>query len=155
VLEVDGKELAQSNAIGRYVGKLTGLYPSDAWQAALCDETMDAVEDVIAGVAGTMFLPEDEKKANREVLAAGPIPSHLECLQKKLEANGGDYFAGDALTIADLKVAILVRMLRSGMFDYIPADLPDRHAPKLVEHYKRVIDNPNVKAYYAKVGAEL
>jgi glutathione S-transferase len=37
VLEVDGQRLAQSNAINRYVGKLTDLYPSDAWQAALCD----------------------------------------------------------------------------------------------------------------------
>jgi glutathione S-transferase len=31
VLEVDGQPLAQSNAINRYVGKLTNLYPSDAW----------------------------------------------------------------------------------------------------------------------------
>src|SRR6187549_2390098 len=38
VLEVDGQTLAQSNAINRYVGKLTDLYPTDAWQAALCDE---------------------------------------------------------------------------------------------------------------------
>src|SRR4026207_2234847 len=35
VLEVDGRTLAQSNAINRYVGKLTDLYPTDAWQAAL------------------------------------------------------------------------------------------------------------------------
>ena len=41
VLEVDGQTLAQSNAINRYVGKLTDLYPSDAWQAALCDEVME------------------------------------------------------------------------------------------------------------------
>ena len=46
VLEVDGKVLAQSSGINRYVGKLTDLYPSDPWQAAVCDEVMDAVEDV-------------------------------------------------------------------------------------------------------------
>ena len=61
VLEVDGKEIAQSNTITRYVGKLAGLYPSDPWEAALCDETMDAVEDVINEVGATMFLPEEEK----------------------------------------------------------------------------------------------
>src|SRR6187401_2623464 len=38
VLEVDGQTLAQSNAINRYVGKITDLYPADPWQAALCDE---------------------------------------------------------------------------------------------------------------------
>ena len=46
VLEVDGQTLAESNAINRYVGKLTDLYPLDAWQAALCDEVMEAVEDI-------------------------------------------------------------------------------------------------------------
>jgi glutathione S-transferase len=40
VLEVDGHVVAESNAINRYVGKLADLYPSDPWQAALCDEVM-------------------------------------------------------------------------------------------------------------------
>ncbi len=44
VLEVDGQTIAQSNAINRYVGKLVDLYPSDPWQAALCDEAIEAVE---------------------------------------------------------------------------------------------------------------
>ena len=35
VLEHDGQTVAQSNGINRYVGKLAGLYPNDAWQAAL------------------------------------------------------------------------------------------------------------------------
>jgi prostaglandin-H2 D-isomerase / glutathione transferase len=51
VLEVDGQTLAQSNAINRYVGKLTDLYPTDAWQAALCDEVMEPVEDLPDRVA--------------------------------------------------------------------------------------------------------
>jgi glutathione S-transferase len=45
VLEVDGQIVAQSNAINRYAGKLAALYPSDPWQAALCDEAIEAVED--------------------------------------------------------------------------------------------------------------
>jgi glutathione S-transferase len=65
VLEVDGQTLAQSNAINRYVGKLTDLYPTDAWQAALCDEAM---EDISTKIAATMFLPDEEKKC------LGPAP---------------------------------------------------------------------------------
>ena len=57
VLEVDGQTLAQSNAINRYVGKLADLYPTDPWQAALCDEVMEAVEDIGTKIAGTLFLP--------------------------------------------------------------------------------------------------
>ena len=154
VLEIDGQTLSQSNAISRYAGRQTGLYPSDAWAAALCDEAMDAVEDVLTEIGGTLFLPEEEKKARREALAAGPIPFYLARLQQRLEANGGRYFADDRLTVADLKVAILIRLLSSGMLDHLPADLPKKTAPQLVEHYSRVMDDPGVKAYYAKLGAE-
>jgi glutathione S-transferase len=34
----------------------------------------------------------------------------------------------------------------------VPADLPDRIAPKLVEHYERLKNDPRVKGYYAKHG---
>lgn len=34
VLEVDGKYLAQSKAIEMYAARLTGLYPTDTWEAA-------------------------------------------------------------------------------------------------------------------------
>src|SRR5262249_56515180 len=61
VLEVDGQTLAQSNAINRYVGKLADFYPTDAWQAGLCDEVMEAVEDINTKLAPTFFLPDEEK----------------------------------------------------------------------------------------------
>jgi len=152
VLEVDGQSLSQSNAINRYVGKLADLYPSDPWQAALCDEAMDAVEDVVSEIVPTMFLPEEEKKTRREALAAGPIPFYLTRLQQKLEERGGQYFAADRLTVADLKVAMLIRQLKSGVLDYVPTDLPDCIAPKLVEHHERVMNSQGVKAYYARHG---
>src|SRR4249920_3401881 len=61
VLEVDGQIVAQSNAINRYVGKLADLYPSDPWQAALCDEAMEVVEDIASRIAATFNLPEEQK----------------------------------------------------------------------------------------------
>ena len=152
VLEVDGQSVAQSNAINRYVGKLADLYPSDPWQAALCDEAMEAVEDIVSQIVPTLFLPEKEKKARREALVEGPIPFYLTRLQQRLEAHGGRYFAGDRLSVADLKIFMLIRQLKSGVLDHVPADLPDSVAPKLVEHYERVKNDPRVKAYYAKHG---
>ena len=44
------------------MGKLTDLYPQDPWQAALCDEVMEAVEDINTKLAATFFLPEEERK---------------------------------------------------------------------------------------------
>ena len=155
VLEVDGKALSQSNSIMRYVAKLTGLYPSDFWQAALCDEAMDAVEDVTNEIQRTMFVTDDEKKVRREELAEGQIPLYLKRLNQNLAAHGGRYFADDRLTIADLKVAMLIRQLRSGILDHISTDLPDRVAPELVEHFQRVMKDPAIAAYYAKRGVEV
>jgi len=154
VLEVDGQTVSQSNAINRYVGKLANLYPDDAWQAALCDEVMEAVEDIGSKIGATLFLPEEEKKAKREELAEGPIPFYLTRLQDRLAAHGGQYFAANRLLVADLKVFVWIRYLKSGVLDHIPADLPDRVAPKLVEHYERVKKHPGIKAYYAKHGIE-
>jgi len=152
VLEVDGQILAQSNAINRYVGKLADLYPSDPWQAALCDEAMEAVEDIINKLVPTFNLPEEQKKAQRQALAEGPITFYLTRLQQRLEAHGGRYFAVDRLSVADLKVFVWIRNLKSGVLDHVPTDLPDRVAPKLMEHYERVKTDPGVKAYYAKHG---
>jgi glutathione S-transferase len=150
LLEKDGEILAQSNAINCYVGRLTNLYPSDPWQAAQCDEIMEAVEDIASKIAATMFLGDEQKKEQRKALVEGPLPFYLARLQQRLEAHGGRYFAGGKLSVADLKVFVLIRHLKSGVLDHVPADLPDRIAPKLVEHNERIKNEPGVKAYYAK-----
>jgi glutathione S-transferase len=154
VLEIDGQEVAQSNGINRLVGKLTGLYPDDPIQAAFCDEAMDAVEDVSAAlVASFAIKDEEEKKAKRRELADGPLTFYLERVQSRLETRGGEFFADGRLTVADLKVYLWIRHLKSGKLDHIPTDLPDRVAPKLVAHHDRVKAHPKVSAYYAMRGA--
>jgi prostaglandin-H2 D-isomerase / glutathione transferase len=150
VLEVDGQTVAQSNGINRYVGKLAGLYPGDAWQAALCDEAMDAVEEIATRLWATMSLPAAEKKAQRESLVAGALPYCLDRLQRRLLEHGGQFFADGRLTVADLKVFVWIRHLRSGQLDHLPLDLAERVAPRLVEHHDRVKEHPAIKAYYAK-----
>jgi prostaglandin-H2 D-isomerase / glutathione transferase len=148
VLEADGKVITQSNTINRYVGKLAGLYPKDDWQAALCDETMDAVEDISTKLGNSIALGPDEKKKVREELAAGPLPRYLQQLQARLKAAGGEYFADKRLTVADLKVFMWLRWIKSGVLDHIPADLPARHAPLLVQHFERVSGHPKIAGYY-------
>jgi glutathione S-transferase len=149
-LEVDGQVVSQSNSINRYGGRLTGLYPKDDLQAFLCDEVMDAAEDISTRIAQTIGLPEDAKKKAREELAAGHITRYLAQFQARLEAAGGEYFADRHLTVADLKVAMLIRWLRSGVLDYIPKDLVDTVAPQLVKHCERVTSHPKVAEYYRR-----
>lgn len=149
ILEHQGQTLAQSNAINRYVGKLTGLYPSDPWQAALCDQAMDAVEDIDNKMMPSMFLKdEDEKRAARKALAEGPIACTLKNLAACLQAQGGQFFADGRLTVADLKVFVWVRALRSGRIDHMASDLPDTLAASLVAHSEHVLKLPVIAKHY-------
>ena len=149
VLEVDGKTLTQCNTINRYVGRLANLYPADQWQAARCDEVMDAVEDITHQIVATFSVKdEQEKKTLREALADGPISLYLERLQAYLEERGSRYFADGRITVADLKVFVWTRHLSSGNLDHVPADLVERTAPLLVEHMQRVGAHPKIVEYY-------
>jgi glutathione S-transferase len=110
---------------------------------------MDAAEDIGTRIGATIQMADAEKKKVREDLAAGLIPRYLEQLQARLKAAGGEYFADGRLTVADLKVFIWVRWLKSGVLDHVPKDLADRTAPLLVQHFGRVGAHPKVAAYYA------
>jgi glutathione S-transferase len=149
ILEFDGVTVSQSNALGRYIGKMAGLYPEDDEQALFCDEAMEAVEDLTARIQPTLFLKDDELKGAREKLADGWMTIFLRGLGELLERGGGEYFSDNRLTIADLKVLFQTRWLRSGTLDHVPTDIVDRVAPNLVEHQARVENNPVIKAYYA------
>ena len=147
-LEIDGEVVTQSNAMCRYVGKMAGLYPEDATQALYCDEAMGAIEDLLHRMAPTFGLEGEELKAAREKLAEGWMTVFLKGLNEMLE-RGGDYFADDRLTVADLKVAGITRWIMSGHLDHVAADLVERVAPLLVTHEARVYSDPIVTAYYA------
>jgi glutathione S-transferase len=111
---------------------------------------MDAAEDIGVRITNTIDLPADGKKQAREELAAGRITRYLEQLQARLKAAGGEYFADKRLTVADLKIFMLVRWLRSGVLDHIPKDLVDRVAPLMVKHCERVASLPDVAKYYER-----
>ena len=149
VLEMDGAQITQSNALGRYVGKMAGLYPADHLQALYCDEVTGALEDLNHYVVQTFGLKGDDLIAARKVLVEGRLTTFLSGLETLLERGGGEYFADNRLTIADLKAFVQTRSLWSGNLEYVPTDLVERLAPGLVEHEKRVREDPRVMAYYA------
>lgn len=153
VLEVDGMVVSQSNTITRYLGKLAGLYPEDNLQAALCDEVMSALEDITHMIVATFPMAEEDKKKAREALAAGPLTVYLKRVEQYLKDRGGEYFADGRLTVADLKVYVWIASLRSGMLDYIPADIADNTAPLLIEHYERIHKHPKISEYYSSLSA--
>jgi len=153
VLEVDGRSISQSNSILRFVGKLADLYPSDPLQALLCDEIMAAAEDISHKLAPSYGIKDpDALEAARTALVEGPMTAYLTEFQTRLEEAGGEWFAGGRLSVADLKVFVTVRYLRSGRLDHVPTDLVDRVAPQLIAHHDRVRQHPGVAKYYADHG---
>lgn len=153
VLHVDGVQVTQSDAITRYAGKLAGLYPTDAFQALLCDEVMDGVEEVNMKLGTTFGLTGDALKDARTALVKGALPKYLGWLEAQLKSHGGEYFADGRLTVADLKVFTFVRGLCSGQLDHVPTDLVAQCAPLLAAHEQRVASTPAVAQYYAKFAA--
>ena len=150
VLSVDGVQVTQCDAITRYAGKLSGLYPTDPYQALLCDEVMYVVEEASVKLGPTFRMTGEEQKEARLALVDGSMPVYLGWLQKQLIAHGGEYFADNRLTVADLKVFVDVRGLNSGRLDHVPADLVEQVAPALNAHMQRIAKTPAIKAYYAK-----
>lgn len=152
-LTVDGVQVTQSDAITRYVGKLAGLYPTDAFQALLCDEVLSVVEDANFRLGPSFRMSGEAQKAARLELVNGSMPMYLGWLQSQLLARGGDYFADNRLTVADLKVFVDVRGLNSGRLDHVPTDLVETVAPALNAHVQRIAQLPAVMEYYAKFAA--
>ena len=153
-LQVDGVQVTQCDSINRYVGKLAGLYPTDAYQALLCDEVMYVVEEASVKLGPTFRMTGDEQKEARLALVNGSIPMYLAWLQTQLLAHGGEYFADKRLTVADLKVFVDVRGLNSGRLDHVPTDLVEKVAPALNAHMQRIAQLPAVLEYYAKFAAK-
>ncbi len=142
---LDGQFSAGANS---YAGKRAGLYPEDDLQALFCDEVMGALEDINTKLGATFGLTGDALKHAREALTAEALPRYLRWLQNQLEAHGGEFFADHRLTVADLKVFVMLRWFSSGKLDHIPADLVEAVAPKLAAFVDRIAGTPAIAEYY-------
>ena len=150
-LELNELQITQCNGILRYIGKQANLYPKDDLQALLCDEVLGIVEDALQKLVMTFGLEGENLKAAREKLVKHSITPALKLLEKRLSGNGGEFFAGKQLTIADLKVFIWVRSLIAGHLDHIPTNLVETHAPGLIQHFNSLERAPAIADYYSKI----
>jgi len=147
VLEVEGEVgklcAAQSNAILRYAGRLSGLYPdADPLQALKVDEALDMAEEINQLLGPSLHEQDMQRKlAMRKVLAEETLPFLAACIERLLLGNGGTgYLVGDSLSVADLKLYWVTEFLTGGDLDGIPRTLLD--------------DYPNISAWRKTVAAE-
>ena len=124
----------QSNAILRFVGRQTGLYPvDDPLRALKVDEALEFGEDINHAIGPSISEKDDARRtAMRKILAEETLPRLAGLFEKLLVANGCNGFVtGDALTIADLKLYWLADKLTNGTLDGIPKTLLDSYAAVL------------------------
>ena len=122
---------AQSNAILRFAGRLSGLYPkNDLVQALKVDEAMDLAEDINELLGPSLHEQDTERKmAMRKILAEETLPRWVGYVERLLDANGRTGFVvGNDLSVADLKLYWICDFLTSGDLDGIPTNLLDNFA---------------------------
>ena len=141
-----GVSVGGSNPILSLIGRENGLHPTDPLQAARHEGIMDEVEAIRAYLFPTVRPPEEEREAQRTEYANGPLQQAFSNLSDQIS---GPFVAGEDLSVADLKVFILLRFFRSGNYDFVPTTIFDDH-PKLVALFEAVSAHNAVTSWYAK-----
>ena len=105
VLEYNGKKIPQSISIARFLAKQFGLAGKDNLEQAQVDSVVDTIGDCVTKYVVARFEKDPEKKeAALKVFFSEELSKHLKNLETLANhySNGGPYFVGNQLTLADL-----------------------------------------------------
>jgi len=151
VLELAGKPpVSQSNAILAYVGRQHGLLPTDAWEALRLESLLSACEDLRNAISKTFGIKDPEElKLRRAELVEGPITSFARNMEKQIT---GPFAGGTALSVADLKLFVVLGWLKGGALDHVPTNVLAPF-PKLEQLHDSVKQHPRVVAWYARAAS--
>jgi glutathione S-transferase len=119
VIELDdGRHLAQSNAIVRYLARGSDLIPDDEFQQAKADELLFweqySHEPYVAVCRFQMVYLKRPKEA-REEMRVKRGEAALGFMEERLD--GREWFVGNRLSIADLALLPYTRLAEQGGFD--------------------------------------
>ena len=150
-LVVDGMPIAQTGAIARFCGKLSGLYPSeDSISCALIDQFIDFVTDLtnLVYIPSNSPLTEDEKIQHRRILAEGELKRKLDMLEDNISANQ-TWIVGKEMTIADIAIWRGIGWLASDLVTGIPQPYFVNY-PKITRIFKNVDNHPKICEWVRK-----
>nr|QST14963.1 GSTsigma1d protein [Diaphanosoma celebensis] len=144
VLHVDGKVLAQSNTIARYLARKHGLAGVDDWDQALADMYVDCATDLMNAMIPAAFEKDATKQAEMfEKFFSEQVVPHVKIIEKDLAKNGSGFLVGSQLTWADLAYFNFF----SGIMEKNPNVVKD--APHLRQLVSRVASIPQIKNWIA------
>ncbi|GMT23431.1 hypothetical protein PFISCL1PPCAC_14728, partial [Pristionchus fissidentatus] len=145
VLEVDGKQLPQSLAIGRFVAKQYGFYGKTPFEAAWIDAIADQFKDYWVALApwfyvhmGYMTGDAESARAKHTAPARDMLFPHL---QKKLQESTSGFLVGDQVSWVDFMIQEHVTVLE----EEYPGFLKDY--PELCVHAAKIRALPAIKSW--------
>lgn len=149
-LVVDGKTIAQSDAIAKLCAKIAGLTPTDLILAAKVDEISQFIfQDCRDRVIAPSMRETDEAKkaAMRAEIAAKLLPEKLAFLESQVGPSG--YLVGDGITMADIQFYCMANWVGMGNLDGIPKEVFFQF-PKLTALVRTMNENPLIKKWNAE-----
>ena len=149
VLVIDGQSIAQTGAIARICGKISGFYPESLVEAGKVDQIIDTATDINMLMRPSMREQDpDKKKLMRQELSKNDLPKYFGYLEDLLE-DENIWFAENRMTIADIAIWRLMGWLKSGVIDDIPQDITDDFS-KLNRVYNEVNNNTDIKRWVSE-----
>ena len=147
VLEIEGQSIAQTGAIARICGKISGMYPTDIIEAGKVDQVIDTVTDINVLINPSMRERDPSiKKLMRNDLSSDALPKYFGYLENILEANDSGWFVGDEMTVADIAVWSMLGWIAQGVLDGIPPGLP-KPFERLTRLYNKMSRMPKVQEW--------
>ena len=114
----DGRCLAQSNAIIRYLGRESTLIPADAYLHAKMDELLfweQYSHEPYVAVCRFQMVYEERALEERDQWRVERAEQALDFMNQQLE--GREWLVGDALSLADISLLAYTRLAPEGGFD--------------------------------------
>ena len=149
VLVIDGQSIAQTGAIARICGKISGFYPDSLVEAGKVDQIIDTATDINMLMRPSMREQDPEKKKlMRQELSKNDLPKYFGFLENLLK-DENIWFAENRMTIADIAIWRLMGWLKSGVIDDIPQDITDDFN-KLNRVYNEVNNNTDIKRWVSE-----
>ena len=103
MLEVDGKMIAGSRSIQRYLAEKFGLAGSNAWENAELDSIVDVCGDLFVCTIKVYFEEDEAKKAEfGKKLTEEDFPKYFGILEKLVSPDG--WMFGGKVTYVDFVV---------------------------------------------------
>ena len=149
VLVIDGQSIAQTGAIARICGKISGFYPDSLVEAGKVDQIIDTATDINMLMRPSMREQDPvKKKLMRQELSKNDLPKYFGFLEDLLREEN-IWFSNNKMTIADIAIWRLMGWLKSGVIDDIPQDITDNFN-KLNRVYNEVNNNTDIKRWVSE-----